>query len=162
MSALSNSSLLVRHTSEPGKNGPEEADVAGRRTVFRSSKSIAGAALLVLGTFILYENLADAVHRLSQVLANGSEALGVLPAVVLAVSQPVQAYAADHQQFFLDVLQQLLVSSWPLLLVIFGTVLSRDTFGEKSKHSRENDSQSIELPHPFARPRPATGPGSRS
>ena len=141
--------------------------MAGRRTFFRSFKSIAGAALLVLGTFILYENLAGTVTRLSHVLANGSEALGVLPAVVLAVSQPVQAYAADHQRFFQDALQHLLVSSWPLVLVIFGTVLSRDTFAEKSKRSQENNSRSVDHPHPcptyrFTRSQPTTGQGFKS
>jgi len=74
--------------------------VVGRQTGFRGSKSIAGAALVGLGAFILYENLAGAVVRLSQVLgANGSGALGVLPAVILAGSRVVQAYPAGHQRF---------------------------------------------------------------
>jgi presenilin-like A22 family membrane protease len=110
----------------------------GQLTVLRSAKSIVGTALLVLGTFILYENLAGAVGRLSHVLANGSEALGLLPAVVLAASQPVHAYAVDHHRFMLGLFQQVLASSWPLLLVIFGSVLSRDTFTDKSKHIQEN------------------------
>ena len=110
----------------------------GQLTVLRSAKSIVGTALLVLGTFILYENLAGAVGRLSHVLANGSEALGLLPAVVLAASQPVHAYAVDHHRFLLGLFQQVLASSWPLLLVIFGSVLSRDTFTDKSKHIQEN------------------------
>jgi hypothetical protein len=98
--------------------------MAARQTVLRISKSIAGATLLLLGMFTLYENLAGAVVRLSHVLANGSQALGVLPAAVLAVSQAVHAF--DHHQFLQCVFQRILVSSWPLILVIFGTVLSRD------------------------------------
>jgi ABC-type proline/glycine betaine transport system permease subunit len=35
----------------------------------------------------------------------------------------LQAYTANHQQFLKDFLQHLLISSWPLLLVIVGTVL---------------------------------------
>jgi presenilin-like A22 family membrane protease len=120
----------------------------GQLTVLRSAKSIVGTALLVLGTFILYENLAGAVGRLSHVLANGSEALGLLPAVVLAASQPVHAYAVDHHRFMLGLFQQVLASSWPLLLVIFGSVLSRDTFTDKSKHIQEN---TVDPPPPARR-----------
>ena len=98
--------------------------MAARQTALRISKSIAGAALLLLGMFILYEKLAGAVVRLSHDLANGSKALGVLPAAVLAVSQA--AHAFDHHQLLQCFFGQILVSSWPLILVIFGTVLSRD------------------------------------
>jgi hypothetical protein len=97
--------------------------MARRRMIFRSSQSIAGAVLVGLGMFVLYQNLAGAVAWLSHVLgANGSETLGVLPAFVLAVSQGVQAHAVNHQR----VLQQMFVESWPLLLVTFGGVLSRE------------------------------------
>jgi hypothetical protein len=103
--------------------------MARQQTAFRSSKSIAGAALVGLGIFILYENLAEGVARLSHVLgANGSEALGVLPAVILAVARVLQAYTADHQRFLQGILEHMLVSSWPLLLVMVGTILSRDAF----------------------------------
>jgi hypothetical protein len=102
------------------------------QTVFRSSKSIAGAALAGLGMFILYENLAGAVARLSHLLGTiPGEALGVLPTVILAASRVLQAHAADHQRFLHGFLRQVLVSSWPLLLVMVGTVLSRETFTDK-------------------------------
>jgi putative Mn2+ efflux pump MntP len=107
--------------------------MAAQRTVFRSSKSIAGAVLLVLGTFILYENLAGAVARLNHVLNNSSAPLGVLPAAVLTVSQAAHAYGLNHQRFLQCLFHQMLVSSWPLLLIIFGAVLSRDTFADKFK-----------------------------
>ena len=107
---------------------------AGQRA-FRISKSIAGAAFLLLGMFILYANLAAAVARSSHVLAHSAEALGVVPALVLAASQAVHACAFNHQRFF----QQMLASSWPLLLVIFGTVLSKDTFADNSKHTYQKN-----------------------
>jgi hypothetical protein len=139
--------------------------MARRQTVLQSAKSIAGTALLVVGTFILYENLAGAVSQLSHVLANGSEALGLLPTVVLAASQPVHAYAIDHHRFLQGLFQQALTSSWPLLLVIFGSVLSRDTFRDKSKHIQQNNTHPVDLPPPcptysFTRSRPAGSPGS--
>ena len=120
--------------------------MVGRQTGFRGSKSIAGAALVGLGAFILYENLAGAVVRLSQVLgANGSGALGVLPAVILAGSRVVQAYPAGHQRFLHGLLQQVLVSSWPLLLVMVGTVLSRDALEDNVNVLPKKDCGRVDL-----------------
>jgi hypothetical protein len=100
-----------------------------RRIVFRSSKSIAGAVLVGFGMFILYENLARAVSWLGHALgANSSDALGLLPAIILTVSQVLRSHAADHQRFVEGFLQHMLVSSWPILLVMLGTILSRGTF----------------------------------
>jgi uncharacterized membrane protein len=102
--------------------------MAGQQTTFRRAKTIAGAALVGLGTFFQYQNLVEEVARFREVLdADGSETLGVLPAVIQVVSQIWQAYIVDHQRFLGDFLQQVLVSSWPLLLVIVGTVLSRNS-----------------------------------
>jgi hypothetical protein len=99
--------------------------MAGQRTAFRSSKSIAGAVFVGVGMFILYENLAGAVAQLKYVLgANGSDALGVLPAVVLATSQAVRVCGFDHQGFLPCL--RMLISFWPPLLVIAGTMLLRD------------------------------------
>jgi hypothetical protein len=78
--------------------------------------------------FILYENLAGGVAWLSHAFgANNFEALGILPAFILAVSRVLPAHAANHQPVLQGFLQHLLVSSWPLLLVMAGTVLSRDS-----------------------------------
>lgn len=105
--------------------------MAGQRTAFSSSKSIAGAALVVVGTFVLYGNLAEAVAQVRHVLgANGSEALGVMPAVILATSQVVHIYALGHQEG-LQCLFRLLISFWPPLLVMAGTILLRDTFPDR-------------------------------
>jgi hypothetical protein len=107
--------------------------MAGQGITFRSSKSIAGAAFVGLGMFILYGNLAGAVAQLRHVLdANGSEALGVLPAVILATSQGVHACTFDHQGV-LQCLLRMLISFWPPLLVIVGTMLLRDAFTDKFK-----------------------------
>lgn len=108
--------------------------MAAQHTVLRIFKSIAGAALFVLGMFILYENLSAAVSRASHILANGSAALGALPAAVLAVAQAMHAF--DHLKVLQCLFQQILISSWPLLLVISGTVLSKDTFDDKKMPNR--------------------------
>jgi len=120
--------------------------MARQRTAFRSSKSIAGAALVGFGMFILYENLAGAVAWLSHVLGtNSPEALGVLPAVILAASRVLQAYGADHPRSLQGFLQHMLVSSWPLLLVMVGTVLSRDTFTDNVKARSKKDCGLVDL-----------------
>ncbi len=116
------------------------------RRNFRSTKSIAGAALVGFGMFILYENLAGAVAWLSHVRgANNFEALGVLPAFILAVSQVLPAHAANHQHFLQASLQHMLVSSWPLLLVMAGTVLSRDNFTDDAKAVQKKDRGVVDL-----------------
>jgi hypothetical protein len=102
--------------------------MAARQTAFGKFKSMTGAALVVLGMFILYQNLAGAFACLRHVVANGAAALGILPAAVLTVAQAVHAYA--HHQCLQALLRQILISSWPLLLVICGTVLSRESFAD--------------------------------
>jgi hypothetical protein len=101
--------------------------MAMEQTFVGRAKSIAGTALMGLGIFVFYENLHQAATQLSQLFGIVSrEALGVLPTVILAASRVVPACAADHQRFPQVFLLHTLASSWPLLLVIVGTVLSRD------------------------------------
>jgi len=83
--------------------------------------------LIGLGIFVFYENLHQAATQLGHLLGViPREALGVLPSVILAASRVLQAYGADHPRSLQGCLLQMLASSWPLLLVIVGTVLSRD------------------------------------
>jgi hypothetical protein len=101
--------------------------MGGERRKFRSLKAMTGATLAGLGLFILYGNLAGAVVGLEQVLgANGSSALGIVPAFLLSVSHTVQAFANGHRGVVHCLLQRLWVTSWPLLLVKVGTVLTRE------------------------------------
>jgi hypothetical protein len=103
--------------------------MAAHKTAFRASQSIAGAALVAFGMFILYQNVAGAVAELTRILgANGSQALGVVPAVVLALSKVLQACPDGRPRFLHDFLQRALLPYWPVLLVRVGTVLSRDAF----------------------------------
>jgi len=103
-----------------------------QQKAFRRLKSIAGAALFVVGMFILYKNMAGAVTHLSHVVSKGSDALGVLPATVLAISLSLRAYGFDHQRIFCGLFHQIFLSAGPLLLVIFGTVWSGENFADQS------------------------------
>jgi hypothetical protein len=101
-------------------------------------RSIAGGALVGLGLHILSANLDRVAAQLSHLFGThlggnaAGEALGVLPSAVLASSQAAQAYAFDHQGFLLGLLW-MLISFWPLLLVIVGTMLLRNAFTDKVK-----------------------------
>lgn len=103
--------------------------MAGQHTNSWVPRSVAGTALAGLGMLILYGNLAGDLARLTHLLgANGSAALGVLPAVILSVPQILQTYAASHQQLLCGLVEHMFLTSWPLLLVKAGTDLSRDVF----------------------------------
>lgn len=103
--------------------------MAGRQTTFQSSKSTAGAALAGIGMFILYLHLTAAVTSLGHMVgAGGSAGLALLVAVIPSVSHVFEACGADHHRF----LQHMLVSCWPLLLVVVGTVLARDSFADNA------------------------------
>jgi hypothetical protein len=94
---------------------------------------IAGGALVGLGLHILSGNLNTAADQLRHQLGNTvGDALGLLPSVVLASSQAAEAYALDHHGF-LQCFLRMLVSFWPLFLVVVGTVLLRDVFADKVK-----------------------------
>lgn len=82
-----------------------------------------------IGIFNLYQNLAAAVACLQYSLGcNSSDVPGDLPSIILALSQTLVMHAVDHQCFLPAILEQVVVLSWPVLLVMIGTVLSWDTF----------------------------------
>ena len=100
-----------------------------QQTSLGRAKSLAGAALVGLGIFIFQGNLDRAATQWRHLLSTPhGEALGVLPTVILAAPHILQAYGADHQWFVQGFLREIFVSCWPLLLIVVGTVLLRDTF----------------------------------
>jgi len=56
------------------------------------------------------------------------------PLLSLSVSQLLQT-EAGHQRLLWGFLRHFLLSSWPLLLVMLGTGLSRDAFADEPRHS---------------------------
>jgi hypothetical protein len=100
--------------------------MAEQGTSFRHARSIGGAILGGVGIFILYQNIAGVVMWWRYILASsGSEVLGKPLAAILIL---LQACATNDRGFVLGILQQMLVASWPLLLVMVGAVLSREDF----------------------------------
>ncbi len=124
-----------------------------QQTFFGRAKSLAGAALVGLGIFILHGNLDRSATQWTHLLsATPGEAPGVLPTVILAAPRVLQAYAADHQRFLQGFLRDIFMSCWPLLLVMVGTVLSRETFTEDVNALPKKDCGLVDL---------AAGPGER-
>jgi hypothetical protein len=120
--------------------------MAMQQTFYGRAKSIAGAALVGVGIFILYENMDRTATQLSHLLGTiPGEPLGVLPTVILAASRVLQVYAADHQRFLHTCLHHTLASSWPLLLVMVGTVLSRHAFADDVNALPKKDGELVDF-----------------
>ncbi len=116
-----------------------------RHTFSGRAKPIAGAALIGLGIFVLYENLDQAATQLGHLFGTPRETLGVLPTVILAALRVLQAYASDHQRFVQGLIEHALVTFWPLLLVVAGTVLSRDAFPGTADATTKKDREIVDL-----------------
>jgi hypothetical protein len=107
--------------------------MAMQRKFLKHARSIAGTVLVALGIFILHQDLDRAAAQLSHLLGIPGDAPGAFPTVILAVLRLVQAYAADHHRFLQGFLHQVLASSWPVVLVVAGTVLSRNASPEEGE-----------------------------
>jgi hypothetical protein len=105
-------------------------------TLWTRVKPIAGAALVACGGFLLCDDLDRLAIQVGHVVdAFRGDSLGVL-SFILDASQVWQSYAVDHHRFLQALLQNLLVSSWPLLLVVLGTAWSRDPSPQKGSGVR--------------------------
>jgi class 3 adenylate cyclase len=94
----------------------------------RSLKSIGGAIFLALGLLLLFANLDAVAAQISGAAGiSAAHEPDALPALVLGTLHAVQSYVFDHAGFF-SALLQILVSFWPLILIILGGVLLRDAF----------------------------------
>lgn len=110
--------------------------MVGQNTLFQNLKSIAGIALMGLGILILFGNLTHATAQLSRYAGIGAEAtqtFGEMTAVGLAALQVWRSYLFDPQEL-LRGLREILISFWPLVLVIAGAGLT----GMASRTESEN------------------------
>jgi hypothetical protein len=107
----------------------QEATMESRQPSTKSLKSITGAALVALGLLMLFANVDGVVSSMGSFASlSANESLGAIPALGLAALHAMQAYTLDRAGFF-SALRQILVSFWPLLLVILGGILLRYAFG---------------------------------
>jgi hypothetical protein len=121
--------------------------MARQHALFENLKSIVGTALIGLGLFVVYGNLVDATARLSRftgISAGTTQTFGEVTAVGLAALQVWQSYLFDRQEL-LRVLWWILISFWPLSLVIAGAVLTGTAARSKSKNIQNKNSGPVDL-----------------
>lgn len=126
--------------------------MAKRQTSSKSFHAVAGALLLSLGLLLLFANLDDLAARLSNSFCSTAGALGTVIELGLAGVRAVQTYFFDQPTFQAG-LHAILVSFWPLILVIIGATLLRTAISKRygnpslartfsSSSSREYESES--------------------
>ncbi len=96
-----------------------------RRTSSRSLKPTLGAAIFALGLLLLFVNLDGAAAQITSMLGTPERTSGLLATLGLAGLNAVQAYTFNHDAF-LSALRQILISCWPLMLILAGLMLLRD------------------------------------
>jgi hypothetical protein len=110
-----------------------------RRGSFGLSKSIVGMGLIGLGLFIFVGTVTDVAARLSGSMGVGSDAtqtFGELTFVGLAASQAFQCYLFDRVGFARGAFK-ILISLWPVSLVIVGTFLAGKASRAESRNFRK-------------------------
>ena len=82
--------------------------------------SLAGAALMLIGTVIAFGHLERAVEQLAgPIIGAASVGLAALPSMTVAVWHALAPCALIHQAF-VEGFFRVLVSSWPAILAIVG------------------------------------------
>ena len=109
--------------------------MAKRQTSSKSFHAVAGALLVSLGLLILFANLDIVATRISNPFSSTPGALGTVMELSLAGMRAVQAYFFDAVAFQ-DGLHWILVSLWPLILVIIGATLLRNAIGKRYANPR--------------------------
>jgi hypothetical protein len=106
------------------------------RRTSNSLISILGASILALGFVLLMVNLDALSSHLNKHIGPAADDLGIIASLGLAGLHALHTYVSD-QPGFLSSLWQLLISFWPLLLILAGAILLRPLAGA---HVRRNAS----------------------
>lgn len=104
--------------------------MATRQTSFRNTKAIVGSLLLSIGLFLSLANLDAVAARASNSFTPPAGLLGTALEIALAALRAAQAYLFEPSSFH-SALQQILLSFWPLILVIIGAALLRNTVSQR-------------------------------
>lgn len=94
----------------------------------KSLHAVAGAVLFSFGLTLLTANLDAVAAQVSTWFSSASGELGTALEIGLAGLRAVQAYFFDPSAFQAGFLS-ILVSLWPLILVIIGAILLHDAIG---------------------------------
>ncbi len=102
---------------------------------FKSFPAVAGAILLSLGLLLFFANLDKVAAHLGNSFTSSGSSLGAVIELGLAGMRAVQAYFFDPSTFQAE-LHLILVSFWPLILVIIGAALLQSAAGKRLANSR--------------------------
>ena len=95
---------------------------------FRRFFPLTGLILMAAGLTVLFAQAHPVAAQVwDRVGANADELGGFVPAAILTVNHAAQAWAFDRANL-LSALADMLVSCWPVILVISGVVLLRKAF----------------------------------
>jgi predicted permease len=72
--------------------------------------------------------------------------LGVVPAVIFAISRTLEAYGANPRVFLEDFVKQLAISFCPLVLVMLGAILSRSGAPKEGLAWSKKDCERVDPP----------------
>ena len=108
--------------------------MAKRQTSLKSFHAVTGALLLSLGLLLFFSNLEEAATQVGSFAPTGTSLTTVVE-LGLAGMRAVESYFLDHPTFQAS-LHAILVSLWPLLLVILGATLLRNAVSKRYTNSR--------------------------
>ena len=109
--------------------------MAKRQTSSKSFHAVAGALLLSLGLFMLFANLDEVATHISNSFSSTPGALGAVVEIGLAGMRALQTYLFDQSAFQAG-LRWILVSLWPLILVMIGATLLQNAIGKRYANPR--------------------------
>jgi len=101
--------------------------MAKPQTSSKGFKGAAGAILLSLGLLLLFANLDEVAARVGNSFNSGGNSVSTVIELGLAGMRAVQSYFFDQRTFQAG-LHLILVSFWPVILVIIGAILLQGAF----------------------------------
>ena len=105
--------------------------MARQHRISESLKSVAGGGLIGLGLHIWFGNMQGVASQLTHIFGTSAGGgMGLVPSVILAAAHAGRVYASDRQELLFGLLR-MLISFWPLLLVIVGAGFLREAVTDK-------------------------------
>jgi len=109
--------------------------MAKRQTTSNSFHAVAGALLFSFGLALLTANLKELAVQASTSFSSQPGSVGATIELALAGLRTVQTYFFDQPTFQAG-LDTMLVSLWPLILVIIGAILLHGAVGNRFGKTR--------------------------
>lgn len=107
-----------------------------QRGRFRTWFPVLGGALVVVGLLVLFVQVDGAANQLAERVGVSIGDRGeMMPAALLATLRAAQALAFDRANV-ISAVREILVSFWPMILVILGAALLRGTFSQFARSRR--------------------------